>query len=155
MKLFKFLFISLLITAVFSCTDNEEEILPDTNENVITDKEGITIRLEWSTGGTDSQSQDDVDLELLLTNNGNEVDASDEFGFEQVVLRDSNDEGTYLISVQYFSGEEDIDYVFYLTGIESAESVSYSGTITAADQGLTNNYLQIEKDGDTYIISEL
>ncbi|GAA5041668.1 hypothetical protein GCM10011506_43490 [Marivirga lumbricoides] len=155
MKLLRFSFISLLIIIVFSCTDNEEEILPDTNENVITDTDGITIRLEWSTGGSDDQAQDDVDLELFLSRNGNEVDASDEFGFEQVQLQNINDDGRYIVAAQYFSGEKDIDYDFNLTGIESGESLSYSGSISAEDQGLTINYLEIQKDGELYSINEL
>lgn len=154
MKFFKLSILSLLLLAVFACSDTEQEeiITPD---NVIRDSEGLTIRLEWSTGGTDSQAQDDVDLELFLTRNNNDVDTSDEFGFEQVQLEDTNDDGRYLVRVQYFSGMENIEYTFEIDGISSGESLTYTGTISADDKGTTLDYLAIQKSGDTYTVTEI
>lgn len=153
MKLLKFTFLSLLITAVFACSTTEEETLPD---NVIRDSEGLVIELEWSTGSSATQAQNDADLELFLLKDTDQIESSTGyFSFEKVDIKDIYADGTYLVQVKYYSGDVAVDYTLYLKGGSSSESINYTGTFRADDEGLSVDYLEVQKTGDKYTIVDL
>ncbi len=152
MKLLKFTLLGLLLTVVFACSETEDEALPD---NVISDSEGLVIDLEWSTGGSASKAQSDADLELYLLKGSDEIDSSAGTLFESVDLRDVYADGTYLIQVEYYRGNVDVDYTLFLSGDSSTESVEYTGTFRSDDMGLVVDYLEVQKSGDTYTIIDL
>ena len=150
-------FISALLAAVFimqlsACT-SEEEIVP---ENEINDSRGLTIQLEWNTGGSATQSLSDVDLDLYLTLQGEEVAYSESFSrFESVDLMNYYADGTYTVTVAYVGGEKALTYTLYVSGAsEDSKEVLYEGLFAAGDRGSEINDLVIIKDGDQFTIQD-
>ncbi|MBK6265892.1 hypothetical protein JKA74_12690 [Marivirga sp. S37H4] len=153
MRLVKFTLFTAVLATIFSCSGVEEDKLP---ENVIKDDGGLVIELEWSTGGSVSQAQADADLELFLFKGDTEVDASVNYAsFEQVELKDIYADDKYLITVEYYSGEVAVDYTIYVRGESTSESITYTGSFLSTDKGLIVEYLEIEKSGDEYAITDL
>jgi len=143
----------IVLTAVACGPVEEEEARP---ENVIVSSEGLTIELEWSTGGSVTQALDEIDLDLFLLKDS-EVITSSENGssFEDVTIDDIYSDGDYFIDVEFFSGEIAVDYTLFVRGNESNESNTYSSSFLSSDRGVSVQYLRIEKSGNTYTIFDL
>lgn len=151
MNKFKFLLSLAVILSVFACAD-EEENLP---EGTIRDTEGVTIRLEWTTGGSSSQAYDAADLELYLLRGDDEIESSTGFTSEDVTIAPVYADGVYTIQVEVYTIEEDIDYTLFVEGNGNGESKSFTGSFLSTDQGAFVDHLEIEKSGDDYIITDL
>jgi hypothetical protein len=107
--------------------------------NVINSSTGVKIELEWSTGGTVSQSIADADLDLYVYSpNGNLHGSSLSVGsFEKVDLASSANNGTYDIAVNYYSGSKRVDYKVIVTSMDGSKSVTKESFFPAAESGTT------------------
>lgn len=132
-----------------SCSADEE---PQA-ENEIIDEGGLEITLEWSTGGSSSQSIDDVDLDLDLVLGEDRVDdSSSSFSFESVELSAFFADGTYDVNVEYFGGQSAVTYTLFVDGKITGRSLEYTGVFESSDAGTTITDINIRKEGNVYTI---
>jgi hypothetical protein len=122
--------------------------------NQIADEDGLTIDLEWSTGGSISQSLADLDLDLYLRKGTQLVDQSI-YGsqFENVSLSGLYSDGDYTVEIEVLDGVS-ASYTLFVEGIKSSSKKSYSGTISVSENGATITCVTISKKGNTYTISQ-
>ncbi len=136
-----------------ACSGSEEEPVP---ANVVNSNAGITIELEWTTGGTSSDATTDADLELYLMKGTTEVAVSDFASrFETVTLQDVYADAEYLVQVEAFRATKNTSYTLYVKGDNEGEMKSYTGVFNAGDAGLKVDFLKVKKAGNTYTIAEL
>jgi hypothetical protein len=146
------IFIFLCLVGTSSCKLSEKEVLP---ANQIISENGIIINLEWYTGGSAIQAQNDVDLDLILQLGVEEVEVSATLFFEEVEIRNFYKDGTYLVRVEYFEGNTSLDYTLFLRGTSSSNNVTYQRSFRPADTGLNFDLLEVNKSGNTYTIIDL
>jgi hypothetical protein len=145
----------LLSCVVFlnACSD------PETGpSNVITDSEGIKIDLDWSTGGSVSTSISDTDLDLFISKNSTEVDASESGGaYEQVNLStDINADGSYIVSVySYNKVGKATSYTVTVDGETVSKPYTFNSTYAKDDTYHKIDVLTIVKAGSKYTVTEI
>lgn len=137
------------IVMIVSCGEEE----PLEVENEIVDGSGLKITLEWSTGGSVSQSMEEVDLDLDLIFGDEAIDSSSSsFSFESVDLSSFFSDGNFDVVVEYFRGSVNVDYTIFVEGASTGEILEYEGIFAASDAGLTITDISIIKDGNVYTI---
>jgi hypothetical protein len=152
-KLFTLMVLPVLVFMA-ACGDTSEEPQPS---NEITDAQGVTISLEWSTGGSTSQSLSSADLDLYLFKDAAEIESSDyASSFEDVSINSVYSDGVYDIDIEFYSGTSDVNFTLYVTGKESQRTIQYTGSFEASEAGNTTwpDFVQITKTGNTYTISQ-
>ncbi|GAA0892929.1 hypothetical protein GCM10009122_26080 [Fulvivirga kasyanovii] len=147
----KYLYLFLIFAGFVACSSDEEK-LP---ENVVKSSSGLEVTLEWSTGGSSTQAQEDADLDLFLMKDGGEVDTSEGASFEKVKIESFFADGDYYVEVQYYAGAVAVDYSLYINGVGSTENKVYESSFLSSDKGLVVRYLKINKAGETYTITDL
>ncbi|UII23724.1 hypothetical protein [Fulvivirga ligni] len=147
----KYIFI-LLVSVIVAACGTTEDPLPS---NVVKNSEGLNIDLEWSTGGSSSQSMEDVDLDLYLEKDGKVIDESTYIQFEQVSILDHYADGEYEVKVKFYDGTKRADYSLFVNGFDSNENILFTSYFLASDEGTTLTYLKIIKEGDEYTILDL
>ncbi len=154
MKKIKCFLLSALLITIFSCSGVEEvDKVPD---NIIKDDSGLLIELEWSTGGSVTQSLDEANLNLYLIKDGKEIDASSNYGYyEEVAVEDVYSDGSYIIQLVYYNGEAAVDYTLFVKGSSSTENITFNGSFLSTDKGVVVDYLKIQKSGNEYSIVDL
>ena len=147
---FHYMFAALILTT--SCGEEEEQ-LPD---NVIEDEAGLVIQLEWTTGGSVSNSISDTDLELFLYKGDTKVDGSERStDYEDVELSGLLADGEYRVQINVFSIEKATDFTLFVIGSESERSVEYTGSFGVdEDDAFFPEFVTIVKAGETYTISK-
>lgn len=150
-NLIKLFTVAFLFLAFVGCSKEEEA-----PSNVITDAEGVNITLEWTTGGTVSEAQNEADLDLYISTSTATSDAIQSStsisNFEDVQLVANAANDTYYVIVKYFSGSVRADYTVYVQGATGGTTRSYEGFFLAEDSGLTTDVIEITKDGENYTI---
>lgn len=147
----KNLYLILLFASIIACSSDEEK-LP---ANVIKSSTGLTIDLEWTTGGSSTQAQTDVDLDMALKLGGAKIDGSEGSQFEEVQIEDFYADGDYIVQVLYYQGVVSTDYSLYVYGTGSTDNKVYESSFLSSDEGITVDYLKINKAGTTYTITDL
>ena len=145
-----------IVTLVFalihfiSCSGSEEPTDPKQME----DESGLDIDLEWTTGGSISQSLMDVDLDFILKKGTTIVDESDNYySYENFQLKDIYSDGTYTIEIIVASVSKTASYKVFISGIKSKEVKQYDGSLTASEKGSTIEFITITKVGSKYTLS--
>lgn len=152
-KLFTLMVLPVLAFMV-ACGETSEDPKPS---NEITDTQGVTISLEWSTGGSASQSLNSADLDLYLLKDASEIESSEyASSFEDVSINSVYTDGTYGIDIEFYSGTSDVDFTLYVTGKDSQTTLEYTGSFDASEAGNTiwPDFVQITKSGNTYTVSQ-
>lgn len=151
MVLKKRLIIAVIALSLFgSCSGNDEPKDP----KIITDDNGLIIDLEWSTGGSTSQSLNEVDLDLRLLKGTTVVESSlSGYSFEQVEIKDIYSDGEYVLQIVVDYASKGSNYSVFVSGIKSKEVKEYNGTTTAAEQGASIEFIKIIKQGNKYNLS--
>lgn len=150
-KLFTLMVLPLLIFMA-ACGGSEDDPQPN---NVISDSQGVTISLEWSTGGTVEEAKNEADLDLKVVRDGNTVASSSSFSsFEETSLTSANSDASYDVQVKYYGGSADVTFTVIVTGIASGASVEYTATFDSEDggTGLYDDFITITKEGNDYTI---
>lgn len=152
-----FLYASSLAIVAFSmlvlssCSKDDKDPTP---ANEIRDDEGLTIELEWSTGGSVSQSQEDQDLDLFLYKGTTLVDGSASVSsFEEVGLSGLLSDGDYKVSMEVFD-EHAANWTVYIKGTKSNTTKTYTGSVSTSDYGATIEVLTLNKSGNKYTITQ-
>lgn len=141
---------SLVIAVVSSCSTNE-----DVDPDKLKDTSGLNIDLEWTTGGSITQSLTDVDLDLKLMKGTTVVDESLHYSsFERVSLKDIYSDGEYTLVIEFEYGKKGADYTVFLNGIQSGTSKKYESQVAGSDVGATIDFLKIVKRGTEYSFSK-
>lgn len=151
----RFFVLGLTILALqFSACSSDDG--PSVAANEILDTEGLTIQLEWSTGGSTTQALQDIDLDLGLVLEQEEIDASVNFlSFESVSIRNFFADGDYTVAVEYFSGDKDVTYTLFISGQtddSNSRVLEYEGQFSAGDEDAIINDLTITKEGNRYSV---
>ncbi|MEH0157021.1 hypothetical protein V6R21_23070 [Limibacter armeniacum] len=146
---------TLLITFLTSCTfvdvDPEPERLAS---NELYSRRGVTIDLEWSTGGTDYDAVHEADIDLQLFLYGDLIASSErDYDFESVEIFDEDPRGTYDLDVIYYEGCRDVYYTLYITSSETGDMITIDGHFDGCDGGDDYHTFHIRKDGDYYIVN--
>ena len=155
-NIIKGLSLLLLFNAVITlsaCTDPIET----TPDNIINDSNGVKITLEWSTGGSITNSIEEVDIDLDLSLGSVIVDeSSNSFSFENVTLDSFFADGIYDLNLYYYSGTSSVDYTIYIVGAspDVTRTLEYKGVFSATDKGITITDLTIKKTGNKYVITD-
>ena len=144
--------IIILASAIISACGTPEDPLPS---NVVKNSEGLNIDLEWTTGGSSSQSMNDVDLDLYLEKDEKVIDQSAYTQFEQVSILDHYADGEYLVKVKFYDGSKRADYSLFVNGFDSNDNILFTSYFLAGDEGTNLTYLKIIKEGDEYTILDL
>ncbi|WP_224999502.1 hypothetical protein [Cesiribacter sp. SM1] len=141
------------LAVMSACSGTEEEPLP---ANVMSSNAGVTVELEWTTGGTSSDATRYADLELYLMKGTSEIDVSAAFSsFESVSLSDAYADAEYLVQVEAYRVEKNTSYTLYVKGDNEGEIKSYTGVFNSGDSDIKVDFLKIKKAGSTYTIAEL
>ncbi|MFA0964782.1 hypothetical protein AB9P05_23440 [Roseivirga sp. BDSF3-8] len=151
-KLLTMMLLPMLVFVAACGSSEDEEPLP---ANEISDTEGVSIVLEWSTGGSNTQSLDDVDLDMVLMKGTTEVDESSRISsFEDVTLEPIFADGEYSVDLEYYSGSVNVSFTVYVIGINSSRTLEYTGSFSADEGGNASwpGFLTITKTGDTYSV---
>ncbi|MGB3181919.1 MAG: hypothetical protein WBB45_11045 [Cyclobacteriaceae bacterium] len=152
-KLFTLMVLPLFVFMA-ACSTDSEDVTPS---NEIVDSKGVEISLEWSTGGSTSQSLNEVDLDLYLFKDANEISSSETgSSFEDVAINAVYADGEYDVDVEFYSGTTGATFTVFVTGIETQTSIEYTGSFDASEAGNTvwPDFIKVTKTGDTYTVSK-
>lgn len=139
----------IIILSLSAC-DVDNENVPN---NVIVSDSGITIDLEWDTGGSVNQAIGEVDLDMGLFLGNTEVDfASSQNTFEQVFIEPFFVDGIYIVEVIYFDGIADADFRTFVRGTGAIDNKVFESRVRLEEVGTAFDYLEIEKTGNRYRI---
>lgn len=143
----------LLASVVFlnACSDPEEK-----PKNVITDTDGITIDLKWSTGGNAETSISDSDLELYLYESATEIFdySTNSYSFETISLGASEDNGTYTVAVDSYRVGKNTNYTITIDGVTASNSYTFNSSYSSGDTDHEIKVLTIVKSGSKFTITE-
>ncbi|MCX2743921.1 hypothetical protein OO013_08590 [Mangrovivirga sp. M17] len=155
MNFFTNFFTGLFLLIIFvGCSPLEEgENKP---ANTIIDSDGVNVVLEWTTGGTVTESYQEADLDLYIGTTNSAANAelkSTGYGFEQIEIGSIYADKTYYVMVKYFSGTARADYTIYVQGLSpNGETLTYDGYFLSDDDGLISQVITITKNQDRYSI---
>ncbi len=155
MKKLVILFVLVVAIIALGCNSDDDGPSPF----VIVDDEGVLILLEWSTGSGLQQAIDnaDLDMDLILDNNVIRTSASST-SFEEITFEPSFPNGNYDIDINYFSGEEAVDFTVFVNPI-SGENQNFvaaeSFSMEQAGGAVFSPFLNIIKVDSTYTISRI
>lgn len=150
----KSLFAGLMMSvAMLGACSGDTEPVP---ANVVNTSAGLTIELEWTTGGTTSDAITNADLDLYLIKGGQEISDSDNsYSFESISIPDVYADAEYLVQVEGYRVYKNTNYTLYVKGDDEGELKTYTGVFNAGDTELEIDFLKIKKSGSTYTITEL
>lgn len=150
----KSLFAGLMLSVAMlgACSGGDTEPVP---ANVVNTSEGLTIELEWTTGGTTSDAKANADLDLFLLKGETKVATSASYSFESVLVQDVYADAEYVVRVLGYEVAKNTNYTLYVKGDDEGELKSYEGVFNAGDTDLPVDFLKIRKSGTTYTITEL
>jgi len=150
MKKYILIFLTIASINFISCGEEEDPLPPDT----IIDSRGLTVELEWSSGGSFTDAINAADLELRLLTGGESIDAStSSTRFESVSLSGFLADANYDVEVDVFSISEDVSFSIFVKGVDSETTLEYTGSFNASDEGASfPDFLTITKAGDTYTV---
>ncbi len=150
MKKYILIFLTIASFNFISCGEDEDPLPPDT----VIDSGGLTIELEWSSGGSFSDAISAADLELELTIDDEVLDQSiSTTRFESVSLSNFLADANYSVGVDVFSISDDVTFTVFVKGVESETTLEYTGSFDSEDDGASfPDFLTITKSGDTYTI---
>jgi hypothetical protein len=134
---------------LLSCSSSDEPSDP----RIITDDSGLDIDLEWTTGGSISQSQNDTDLDLKIRKGTTTVDYAYSLSFEKVQLLDIYADGEYIIELEVASIAKATSYTVFFSGIKSNEVKQYQGSVSTSEKGSIIEFIRITKSGKKYTLS--
>lgn len=137
----------------FSACTSQEEVGP---ANEIIDSEGLRIQLEWSTGSSSTQSLSEADLDLYLMLQNNEVETSEAYTqFESVGITNFYTDGSYVVTIAYVEGRKALNYTLYVSGAsENSKEILYEGVFAAGDEGSEIDDITITKTGNKYVVRD-
>lgn len=141
---------------LFSCNNKEEPKL----DSVIEENSQIRISLSYSVEG-EEKPLEHTDLDLgLFDSNGNLVQESTNFGEEEIFLKSSASDKTYLVKLRRFekNGDIDVDFIAFVTNSNGGENKEFSGTFSSVDEesnfswdkGAVKTVIKIEKSGNEF-----
>src|SRR6188768_811248 len=141
----------LLASVVFlnACSDPEEK-----PKNVITDADGITIDLTWTTGG---DALGDTDLDLFLYDEDEvEIDRGFTTNFETVYLSADQPNGTYTIAVKsYNKVNKATSYSVIVDGETPSNPYAFHSNYAKDDTFHEINVLTVTKAGTKYTVTPI
>ena len=141
----------LLASVVFlnACSDPEEK-----PKNVITDADGITIDLTWTTGG-DALADTDLDL-FLYDEDEVEIDRGFTTNFETVYLSADQPNGTYTIAVKsYNKVNKATSYSVIVDGETPSNPYAFHSNYAKDDTFHEINVLTVTKAGTKYTVTPI
>ena len=149
----------LLFSAVIvlnSCSKDDE--VP---ANVIEDAQGLSVDLEWTTGGSATQATDDYDLDLKLYNEDNDLIDESTSGSEFETMGEFFtvlDDGEYTVAIRVYSVDEDVtadaDYTITVDGVSVNKPQVFEGSISPEDENDYINLVTITKAGNKYTVTD-
>lgn len=144
------------VVVLNSCSKDDE--VP---ANLIEDADGITIDLDWTTGGSEAQAKDDYDLDLKLYDEDDNLIDESASGSEFESMGDFFtilDDGDYTVAIRVYSVDDDVtadaDWTITVDGVTVNKPQTFEGSIAPNEEGDYINLVTVKKAGNKYTITD-
>lgn len=143
------------VVVLNSCSKDDE--VPG---NVIEDADGVTVELEWTTGGSEANSLLDYDLDLYILDEDGDLALSsadaDEFELIEGSIFELLPDGEYTAAVYVYDVDttDDADFTLTVNGESVNKPQTFEGSVSSSDDSERFEVATIIKSGNKYTINE-